>query len=88
MPQGSSDCLSLDTQLHRVATPLSIAGELVYTYSPYDDPGSFYRWKIGDKDAEKVGELTELTDNIRGMRNGSFLAVYSDKYSIISPDSL
>ena len=52
----------------------------VIFYSPYNDKRGIYRWRPGDKKAEKIGEYSE---GLRGLKNGRFISVGQKGFTII-----
>ncbi len=71
-------------------TPKEVAGSKaitkcsnhIYFHSPYNDRFGIYKWKIGSKEVQKVGEYENYLT--RGLPNGRFFAMNDSGYSIIS----
>ena len=52
----------------------------VIFHSPYDDKRGIYKWKIGDKKADKIGEYSE---GLRGLKNGRFISIGQKGFTIL-----
>lgn len=64
---------------------ISSIGDITYFHSPYDDENGVYRWKVGDRGADKVWNHSA---RLRGLKDGHFLAVGKSGYTIVSPDTV
>jgi hypothetical protein len=50
---------------------LTSTAESIIFHSPYEDERGIYKWRIGDKTAERIGEYSE---GLRGLNNGRFIS--------------
>lgn len=65
------------------SSALTVKEDLVYFHDPYNDKGSVFRWRIGSKHVEKIGEHSGL---LRGMRGGMFFEERAAGYTIVIPE--
>ena len=59
---------------------MTSTADSVIFHSPYNDKRGIYKWKIGDKAAEKIGEHSE---GLRGLKNGRFLSSGQKGFTIL-----
>lgn len=59
---------------------LTSNAETVIFHSPYDDKRGIYKWKTGDKNADRVGEYSE---GLRGLKNGRFISIGEKGFTIL-----
>lgn len=59
---------------------LTSNAECVIFHSPYDDKRGIYKWKTGDKNADRVGEYSE---GLRGLKNGRFISIGEKGFTIL-----
>lgn len=81
--------LNLDTgDEKKYETPEELKGsngltttvDSIIFHSPYEDKRGIYKWRIGDKTAEKVAEYGE---GLRGLNNGRFIASGEKGFTIL-----
>ena len=65
----------------RGAAAVAFAGGGAFFHSPYDDRNGIYRWRLGNKSAERIGEHA---DRLRGLPGGRFLSMGEAGYTILS----
>jgi hypothetical protein len=59
---------------------LSSTADSIIFYSPYEDKRGIYKWKTGDKTAERIGEYSE---GLRGLKNGRFISRGQKGFTIL-----
>jgi hypothetical protein len=59
---------------------LTSTADSIIFHSPYDDKRGIYKWKIGDKTADKIGEYSE---GLRGLKNGRFVTNGQKGFTIL-----
>jgi hypothetical protein len=57
----------------------STANSIMF-HSPYEDNRGIYKWKIGDKTADKIGEYS---GELRGLQDGRFLNIGLKGFTIL-----
>ena len=57
----------------------STANSIIF-HSPYEDKRGIYKWKPGDKTAEKIGDYSE---GLRGLKNGKFISTGQKGFTIL-----
>ncbi len=57
----------------------SISDSMIF-HSPYDDKRGLYKWKVGNKKAEKIGEYYE---GLRGLGGWKFLTKGDKGFAIL-----
>jgi hypothetical protein len=64
---------------------ITALGENVFFHGPYRDDEGIYEWQIGSDLAKRIGSYS---GSLRGIRNGMFLAVERDGYTLLSPPEI
>ena len=59
---------------------LTSTSDSIMFHSPYEDKRGLYKWRIGEKEIEKIGEYTE---GLRGLTNGRFISVGQKGFTIL-----
>jgi hypothetical protein len=59
---------------------LTSNADSVIFHSPYDDKRGIYKWKIGDKKADKIGEYSE---GLRGLKDARFISIGQKGFTIL-----
>ena len=65
----------------RGASAVTVAGGIAFFHGNYQDGPGIYRWRLGDRKAERVGEYT---GRLRGLPGGRFLSLGTAGYTIVS----
>lgn len=65
----------------RGANAVTLAGEVAYFHGNYEDRRGIYRWRLGDRKAERIGEHT---GPLRGLSGSRFLSKGTSGYTIVS----
>jgi hypothetical protein len=67
-------------ELLKGSNGLTSNADSIMFHSPYDDKRGIYKWKIGDKKADKIGEYSE---GLRGLKNGRFISIGQKGFTIL-----
>ncbi|HEY3526814.1 MAG TPA: hypothetical protein VGK47_11490 [Nitrososphaeraceae archaeon] len=59
---------------------LTSTADSIIFHSPYQDKRGIYKWRPGEKTAEKIGEYSE---GLRGLKNGRFVASGQKGFTIL-----
>lgn len=59
---------------------LTSNADSIIFHSPYNDKRGIYKWKTGDKNANRIGEYIE---GLRGLTNGRFIAIGQKGFTIL-----
>jgi hypothetical protein len=59
---------------------LTSTADCIIFHSPYEDKRGLYRWRIGEKKIERIGEYSE---RLRGLKNGRFISAGDRGFTII-----
>jgi hypothetical protein len=59
---------------------LTSTADSIIFHSPYEDKRGIYKWRAGDKTAERIGEYSE---GLRGLKSGRFLSSGQRGFTII-----
>jgi hypothetical protein len=62
------------------STGLTSTGDNIIFHSPYEDKTGIYKWRTGDKTAERIGEYYE---GLRGLKNGRFISNGQKGFTIL-----
>jgi hypothetical protein len=54
--------------------------DCIIFHSPYEDEKGIYKWRPGDKKAERIGEYSE---GLRGLKNGRFISTGQKGFIIL-----
>jgi hypothetical protein len=59
---------------------LTSTADSIIFHSPYEDKRGIYKWRTGDKTAERIGEYSE---GLRGLKNGRFISRGQKGFTIL-----
>lgn len=59
---------------------ITSTADAILFHSPYEDKRGIYKWRIGDKAAERIGEYSE---GLRGLENGRFVSLGQKGFTIV-----
>ena len=65
----------------RGASAVTMAGGIAFFHGNYQDGPGIYRWRLGDRKAERIGEHT---GRLRGLSGGRFLHLRTAGYTSVS----
>lgn len=76
---GDEKKYEIPEQLKGSSGLTSTADSIIF-HSPYEDKRGIYKWRTGDKTAERIGEYSE---GLRGLKNGRFISNGQKGFTIL-----